>query len=502
MKKIFFLPLLFIILTTLSSAPKEATRADSYYHFLRGTHLRAEGQLEKAESEYLKAISGCNNPSYVFATLADLYLEMWKWEEGEAAAKKALSFNAENILAHEILGKIYMSQAFSGKTEEALKRDLIRQAKEEFIKVTHLEPDNVEAYNSLGRICLSLSQLGEAEQYYSRYTELNPFSDYGFLSLGELQLERGKFEEAQGNLSKGLNINSRNYRGYFLLGKAYESRELWDQSISLYEKALEYFPEDLFFLNKLGLNLYLLKKYEKALFVLGQVFQIDPSNYQALLTKAKILQANNQLEEAESIYLRLIESDQSSIETHLNYALFLENKGDYEGAVAEYITLIKKDVDPPGERIFFYNFRAGVLSERLKKFTQAEEYLRKAIELNPQSGEALNYLGYMLVEEEKKLDEALKFIEKALSLDPENGAYLDSLGWAYFKLKKYEQAETYLKKALFKLQEDPIINDHLGDLYFQIKEEEKAVFYWKKALEANIEYEEEVKRKIEKAIRK
>jgi len=127
--------------------------------------------------------------------------------------------------------------------------------------------------------------------------------------------------------------------------------------------------------------------------------------------------------------------------------------------------------------------------------------LRKSIEVNPKSAEALNYLGYMLVEKENKIEEALEIIKKALALDPENGAYLDSLGWAYFKLKDYVQAEFYLEKSIQILQDDPVIYDHLGDLYFQIKEKGKAIRYWKRALETNIEDKDKVKQKIERAIR-
>ena len=272
-KNILLSFLLIPILAPVALGQEEVSKADSYYHVLKGALMRAEGQFEKAESEYLKAVQGSDNPTDIFSTLAELYFEMWKWEKSESAARKALSFNSNNVQAHEMLGKVYLARAFSTRKNETLEHDFARQAKEEFLKVIALEPKNEEAHYSLARTCLSLSQFDEAEQYYSRCTEINPFSDVGFLNLGELQLEKGKLEEAQINLLKDLSINSRNYKGYLLLGKTYELNNLWEQAAYLYEKALEYFPQNISFLNRLGFSLYILKNYEKALAVLGEVFR-------------------------------------------------------------------------------------------------------------------------------------------------------------------------------------------------------------------------------------
>ncbi|KKU44508.1 MAG: Pyridine nucleotide-disulfide oxidoreductase, partial [Microgenomates group bacterium GW2011_GWA2_46_7] len=54
-------------------------------------------------------------------------------------------------------------------------------------------------------------------------------------------------------------------------------------------------------------------------------------------------------------------------------------------------------------------------------------------ELGPDNPEALNYLGYIYAEENRNLDEAEQLVKKALDIDPDNGAYLDSLGWVYYK---------------------------------------------------------------------
>ncbi len=53
----------------------------------------------------------------------------------------------------------------------------------------------------------------------------------------------------------------------------------------------------------------------------------------------------------------------------------------------------------------FY-FQFGAACERGQQFKAAEEYLQKCIDLAPDFGEALNYLGYMLADRGQQLPRA------------------------------------------------------------------------------------------------
>jgi tetratricopeptide (TPR) repeat protein len=126
-------------------------------------------------------------------------------------------------------------------------------------------------------------------------------------------------------------------------------------------------------------------------------------------------------------------------------------------------------------------FLRGELVERQKHYDQAEQFFRKALELEPNSAMILNYLGYMLADKGTRVEEALKLIRKAVDLEPMNGAYLDSLGWAYFKLGQYEVAEDNLRQAVERDQTDPTVHEHLGDLYEKTGRIRLAVAQWERA---------------------
>src|SRR5690606_9160706 len=112
------------------------------------------------------------------------------------------------------------------------------------------------------------------------------------------------------------------------------------------------------------------------------------------------------------------------------------------------------------------------------------ELLRKCIELEPnQAAEAYNYLGYMWVDRGENLEEAGQFIRKAVEAEPDNGAFLDSLGWYYFKKGEYEKALVELNRASELIKpEDPVIFDHIADVHQKMGNVAEAVRNWQKAL--------------------
>jgi tetratricopeptide (TPR) repeat protein len=143
----------------------------------------------------------------------------------------------------------------------------------------------------------------------------------------------------------------------------------------------------------------------------------------------------------------------------------------------------------------FY-FQFGAACERDKQYKPAEEYLQKCVDLAPEFGEALNYLGFMLADRGEQLPRARLLIQKAVKLEPKNGAYLDSLGWVLFKLKQPQQALPWLLKAQeFTPEPDPTVLDHLGDVYLALHQTGKAVAAWRKSL--SIEASDEVKHKLD-----
>lgn len=136
----------------------------------------------------------------------------------------------------------------------------------------------------------------------------------------------------------------------------------------------------------------------------------------------------------------------------------------------------------------FY-FSYGAAAEQAGQRGKAVELFHKSIALNPsQAARAYNYIGYMWAEKGEKLDEAEQLIRRALEMDPGNGAYLDSLGWLYYQQGKYQEALTELLRAAEALPEpDAVVFDHIGDAAAKLGKKTESVLYWQKALQIDPE---------------
>jgi tetratricopeptide (TPR) repeat protein len=127
-------------------------------------------------------------------------------------------------------------------------------------------------------------------------------------------------------------------------------------------------------------------------------------------------------------------------------------------------------------------FELGSTYDRQKRFSDAESTFKQLIERDPQNAPALNYLGYMLAERGERLDESVDYVKKALDLEPDNGSYLDSLGWAYFKADKLDLAEGNLKRAADQLKTNSVVQDHYGEVLLKLGRYDEAIAAFNRAL--------------------
>ncbi len=141
----------------------------------------------------------------------------------------------------------------------------------------------------------------------------------------------------------------------------------------------------------------------------------------------------------------------------------------------------------------FYYVR-GISYERSKEWPKAEADFQKALKLNPDQPQVLNYLGYSWVDQGTNLLPALAMIEKAVAAAPNDGYIIDSLGWAYYRLGRYDEAVEKLEQAVQLRSTDPEINDHLGDAYWQAGRKLEARFQWNIA--ASVDKEGAVKERV------
>ena len=161
----------------------------------------------------------------------------------------------------------------------------------------------------------------------------------------------------------------------------------------------------------------------------------------------------------------------------LKVADYEKSQNNYHEAIKIYENLIK-DHGENNRILFLY---ASSL-DKIGKWNETKKLLRKILEKNPKDTYTLNYLAYGLALRNEELSLAQNFIKKALSLDPNNGFFLDTLGWVEYKRKNFTSSVFYLEKSVIHLPKSSEVMDHLGDCYLMLGRTNEAIYEWKKAL--------------------
>tara|TARA_R100000750_G_scaffold42270_2_gene27579 strand:- start:1361 stop:3064 length:1704 start_codon:yes stop_codon:yes gene_type:complete len=222
-------------------------------------------------------------------------------------------------------------------------------------------------------------------------------------------------------------------------------------------------------------------QYDLAVETYARVPTDHPAFHAAELGRAEALRSDERMEEAIAVLEGLTETHGNMSVVYTTLGDFLRQEERFADAIEAYTTALSK-VGEITDRQWFVFYARAISNEREGLWEAAEADFRKALDLNPDQPQVLNYLGYSLVEKQVKLDEALAMIERAVKARPNAGYIVDSLGWVLYRLGRYEEAVPHMEHAAELMPIDPIVNDHLGDVYWAVGREREAEFMWKRAL--------------------
>lgn len=196
-----------------------------------------------------------------------------------------------------------------------------------------------------------------------------------------------------------------------------------------------------------ALNYEAMGKKKTALRLLDTVAEAYPKDNSALITKGDMLRDAQQFEEA---------------------------AGAYTDAIAR--------VEPLRASEWPLLYARGISFERDGEWSKAEADFLRALKLEPNQPDVLNYLSYSWLMMGKNIPQAREYLELATSARPEDAHILDSLGWAHYLAGDYPAAVEQLESAAEMMPDDTTVNDHLGDAYWRVGRQIEARFQWQRAL--------------------
>lgn len=219
------------------------------------------------------------------------------------------------------------------------------------------------------------------------------------------------------------------------------------------------------------------KKFDEAISLADRV--VGPMRSAALIQKANIYSHEDKNKEALEVLRQIDAGENVAVAEEVaavESRLIAEIKGD-KYALNNLEKYLKKY---PESKTLYYE--AAMVAERLDLVAKAENYLKKALEIDPNFANAYNSLGYTLLERTNRLQEAAGYIRRAYQLEPANPYILDSMGWLSFKEKNYSEAIGYLNDALQLLESEDIML-HLAEVYWQSSQHDEARLVLKRAKE-------------------
>ena len=237
---------------------------------------------------------------------------------------------------------------------------------------------------------------------------------------------------------------------------------------------------------------------ELALAAFDKVPVAHPAHLVAASGRVQVLYRLGRKDEAIAAQTALAERQGQYLSVHVGLGDLLRREERYAEAAAAYTRGIDL-LNPPEDRHWSLFYSRGIAFERAKDWARAEPDFRKALELNPDQPQVLNYLGYSLLDMNQRIDEALAMIERAVAQRPEDGYIVDSLAWGLFLTGRYDEAVGHMERASLLMPVDPIVTDHLGDVYWAVGRKREAEFQWHRALSFEPEDKDAVRirRKLE-----
>ncbi|WP_372864700.1 tetratricopeptide repeat protein [Spongiibacter sp.] len=286
------------------------------------------------------------------------------------------------------------------------------------------------------------TDLYQAKAHYEVLARQHPQDNDILLELILINRELSNTEEAEKQLQSLSNSPRQSSRAHYLLGRMAEEDQDWDDALRHYESATQ------------------LPEFDEASRRLASISLSTDGREQTLERLANWRQRLP--EQAEFIYL---------LEAEILRKANLNQRG---------FALLSQGLEqlPNSDKL---RYARSLFAERIGDLSAVETDLRHILARDPDNSAALNALGYTLANLSSRLDEAEQLVRRALELAPNDPAILDSYGWILLLKGDLQGALVHLEKA-FDQSQDHEIAAHLGEAYWLLGREDDAYKVWQAGL--------------------
>lgn len=381
----------------------------------------------------------------------------------EKLLAKALEIDRADAEGWAALAHVFEATRRPQKAEDAYDQALIE------------DPDNQEVLLAAGRLALSRNMSSQARAYFDRLVSL---ADDPSLAarVALTYVASRQFAPAAEFLDNARASGLREPHLSFYAGLVHERLLHYATAAEAYAEV----PSDAEMFQEAQLRratcLSMLGDHPAALVLFRKAWVDQPDNPPTVAAYSRALERSGAIREAESVLTSALERH-SGPELISALAELHQRQGRSGDAIALLTEAVRK---APDDESLLYAL--GGAYERVGNFEQAIAQMRLLLKVNPQHAAAMNFIAYSLAEKGRDLEEAERLVKRAIELQPDSGAFLDSLGWVYFRRGDYRRAVEALEQAVALDPDEPLISEHLGDAYRRAGKKAQAREAYRRAL--------------------
>ncbi len=478
-------------------------------HKLMGDALQKTNKVKEAIGYYQQAIAIQPDFAEAYANLGTLYAQQQQWQQAIDHYQQALKVNPEftAVYRHLVRCQLQQQRSTTPDSQQILNNylhqaDTLQQqgqtqaALEQYLKAAKVEPERVETYQEIVKLCEQLELWAEAAKYCRVILQLTSDATNAKVSATHnLASETTKLPQTE---TSGLNAAEK----HFNLAGLHAKQKDWSQAITQYQKAIASYPKMAKAHLALARVLTELGNQEQATKYWLEAIALEQEGIRAeeYLVLGRNLASKGKQNSAISCYRRAIEQQPDLTEASLALGELLTELGQVKQAIDCYLQGLKQQHHPQlyfrlgnlyqakqqwsqaaicyqqatqydGEHGAAYHQLAEIFSHQ-EKWSQAVSAYRQAIRLNPDFSWSYNNLGYALIQL-KQWSEAVPIYQQAIKLNPDFPWSYYNLAEAYGKLKQWSQAISLYQQAI-EIQHDlPLAQQKLGDALYQRSQQDR-----------------------------
>ncbi|ACF14762.1 TPR repeat-containing protein [Chloroherpeton thalassium ATCC 35110] len=295
-------------------------------------------------------------------------------------------------------------------------------------------------------------------------TSASPSCSKAFVGLGDAYVAQGNDQKAIAAYEQAIRLNPENVNAYDGLSLVYMKTWQYEKAALYAEKAIQYQPDLTSAQIRLSMAQFQLRQFQEAFQsmniaqnLLKETLRHHPDSTDARKALGMAYLISGDWNSALSQYIVL--KDQDSVLAAELYQEILSQKAEQELQLEFFESMLhKRDVKKAGR--FEANFQLGSAYLRKQEYEKAIEFYKAALEIKPNTVDALNALGVCYLNLER-YNEAISVLKLAIDYDPSKPQIYSNLGTAYFSSDRFQDAIAAFEKAVS-------LNDKLAYPYYGI----------------------------------